>query len=190
MADLGSLASEQRFSNRVENYKCCRPGHPPEIPDLMKEPLGPGKGAAVADVGSGTGISSEWLLKRGALVFGVEPNREMREAAARLLADPPWFHSVDGKASVMTLELESMDFIVAPRYFAGILTVIRRTGGSRWKYDTRVRLGHGERLRTWTREQAARFRSDMPKIARPTGRTHHIFATMQIFLETPARKWR
>jgi hypothetical protein len=47
------------------------------------------------------------------VVFGVEPNREMREAAERLLADPPGFHSVDGKASATTLRLESMEFIVA-----------------------------------------------------------------------------
>ena len=67
----------------------------------------------MADVGSGAGISSEWLLKRGAVVFGVEPNREMREAAERLLADPPGFHSVDGKASATTLRLGSMEFIVA-----------------------------------------------------------------------------
>ncbi|MES2467963.1 MAG: class I SAM-dependent methyltransferase [Verrucomicrobiota bacterium] len=117
MADPDSLAPEQRFSNRVENYVRYRPGYPPEILDLLKDQVGLGKGSVVADVGSGTGISSEWLLKGGAVVFGVEPNREMRQAAERLLAGQPGFHSVDGKASATTLEPESMDFIVAAQAF-------------------------------------------------------------------------
>ncbi len=117
MADPDSPAPEQRFSNRVENYVRYRPGYPPEILDLLKDQVGLAKGAVVADVGSGTGISSEWLLKRGAVVFGVEPNREMRGAAGRLLAGYPDFHSVDGKASATKLAPESMDFIVAAQAF-------------------------------------------------------------------------
>ncbi len=117
MADPDSLAPEQRFSNRVENYVRYRPGYPPEILELLKEQVGLAKGAVVADVGSGTGISSEWLLKAGAVVFGVEPNREMRQAAERLLEGYPGFHSVDGKASATTLDPESMDFIVAAQAF-------------------------------------------------------------------------
>ena len=40
----------------------------------------------IADIGSGTGLSAEMFLKNGNTVFGVEPNREMRLAAERLLA--------------------------------------------------------------------------------------------------------
>lgn len=117
MADPDSFAPEQRFSNRVENYLRYRPGYPPEILGILKEQVGLAKGAVVADVGSGTGISSEWLLKAGAVVFGVEPNREMRQAAERLLAGYPDFHSVDGTASATTLGPERMDFIVAAQAF-------------------------------------------------------------------------
>ena len=117
MADPDTFSPEQRFSNRVENYVRYRPGYPPEILDLLQEQVGLAAGSVVADVGSGTGISSEWLLKGGAVVFGVEPNREMGQAAERLLVGYPGFHSVDGKASATTLARESMDFIVAAQAF-------------------------------------------------------------------------
>ena len=71
----------QRFSGRVENYARYRPSYPPEALDLLESECGLSPGATVADVGSGTGILSRLLLERGAFVYGVEPNREMREAA-------------------------------------------------------------------------------------------------------------
>ena len=41
----------------------------------------------IADIGSGTGISTELFLKQGSVVYGVEPNKEMRQAAERLLKE-------------------------------------------------------------------------------------------------------
>jgi hypothetical protein len=106
------------------------------------------------------------------------------------LAGQSGFHSVDGKASATTLGPESMDFTVAAQAFRRIFDRYQGGGQVALENDTRVHRGHGERLRTWTREKASCFRSEMHEIPRSTGRTRHIFADMQIFLETPARKWR
>jgi Methylase involved in ubiquinone/menaquinone biosynthesis len=73
--------------------------------------------SSVADVGSGTGILTELLLETGAAVFAVEPNREMREAAERLLNDYGRFRSVHGTAEDTTLPTASVDLITASQAF-------------------------------------------------------------------------
>eukprot|EP01031_Cornospumella_fuschlensis_P008064 gene8064-9952_t len=52
----------QRFSDRVENYVRFRPGYPAEVIPLLQQETGLQPGWAVADVGSGTGISAQMLL--------------------------------------------------------------------------------------------------------------------------------
>src|SRR5207244_4125864 len=69
--------------------------------------------AVIADIGSGTGILAEMFLKNGNQVYGVEPNREMREAGERLLGGYPRFTSVEGKAEATPLADSSVDFITA-----------------------------------------------------------------------------
>jgi SAM-dependent methyltransferase len=73
--------------------------------------------SVVADVGSGTGILTELLLKNGNRVYGVEPNREMREAAERLLKPYPAFHSIPGTAEATTLASQSVHLITAGQAF-------------------------------------------------------------------------
>ena len=76
-----------RFSDRVENYIKYRPSYPPEVLELLAAQCGLTAESIVADVGSGTGILTSLLLKNAERVYGIEPNREMREAAERMLAD-------------------------------------------------------------------------------------------------------
>jgi SAM-dependent methyltransferase len=71
----------------------------------------------VADVGSGTGISADLLLKLGALVYAVEPNAEMRQSAEAQLGGLANFRSVDGRAEATGLLSESVDAIVAGQAF-------------------------------------------------------------------------
>src|SRR5690606_2435033 len=113
------------FSDRVENYVRYRPGYPAEVVDLLVREAHLSPSSMVADIGSGTGISAEMLLKAGVPVTGVEPNPPMREAAERLLADYPGFTSVDGTAQATTLPDGSMDLILAAQafhWFAGAET--------------------------------------------------------------------
>ena len=69
--------------------------------------------SVIADVACGTGIFTRLLLENGNRVTGVEPNREMREAAERLLAAYPNFTSVEGTAESTSLPSHSFDFATA-----------------------------------------------------------------------------
>jgi ubiquinone/menaquinone biosynthesis C-methylase UbiE len=109
--------STTRFSNRVDAYIRYRPGYPREIIPLLERECGLTAEALVADVGSGTGILSEIFLEHGNRVYGVEPNREMREAGERLLSGYPGFVSVEGRAEATTLADASGDLVTAGQAF-------------------------------------------------------------------------
>jgi ubiquinone/menaquinone biosynthesis C-methylase UbiE len=111
------LNSTKRFSSRVENYVRYRPGYPEEIIRLLREECSLKAESVIVDVGSGTGKLSELFLKNGNPVFGVEPNKEMREAGGRLLKHFESFTSVEGAAEATTLEGRSADFITAGQAF-------------------------------------------------------------------------
>ena len=103
----------QRFSDRVADYIRYRPNYPPAILDLLERECGLTRDAVVADIGSGTGKLAELFLRHGYPVFGVEPNREMRQAAESLLHRYPHFTSLDGRAEAIPLADASVDFIIA-----------------------------------------------------------------------------
>src|SRR5215831_5496944 len=107
----------QRFSSRVENYIKYRPGYPNEVIETLRSECGLTSGSIIADVGSGTGILTEMFLRDGNTVYGIEPNREMREAAERLLKDYPHFRSVAARAEETTLGDASVDFVTAGQAF-------------------------------------------------------------------------
>ncbi|MBD0372796.1 MAG: methyltransferase domain-containing protein [Pyrinomonadaceae bacterium] len=106
-----------RFSTRVENYVKYRPGYPQGVRDLLRDECGLNSSSVIADVGSGTGILSEMFLKNGNTVYGVEPNREMREAGERLLSAYSNFKSIEGTAEATSLGDASFDFIIAGQAF-------------------------------------------------------------------------
>ncbi|HKS26359.1 MAG TPA: class I SAM-dependent methyltransferase [Pyrinomonadaceae bacterium] len=107
----------ERFSTRVDNYVKYRPGYPQDVLKLLREECGLNTSSVIADVGSGTGKLSELFLKNGNTVYGVEPNRAMREAGELLLSAYPNFKSVDGTAEETTLDEGSVDFITAGQAF-------------------------------------------------------------------------
>ncbi|MEO6333575.1 MAG: class I SAM-dependent methyltransferase [Pyrinomonadaceae bacterium] len=106
-----------RFSNRVANYVKYRPGYPPEVLDLFKKQMGLTKKSVLADIGSGTGLSSRLFLENGNTVYGVEPNATMREAAEEYLKAFPNFISHDGTAEKTNLDTASIDFVIAAQAF-------------------------------------------------------------------------
>jgi SAM-dependent methyltransferase len=112
-----SADSTRRFSSRVEDYIKYRPSYPQAFVRLLEDECALTPASVVADVGSGTGILSEMFLRNGNRVYGVEPNREMREAGERLLAAYSNFVSVDGSAEATTLEDRSIDFVTAGQAF-------------------------------------------------------------------------
>ena len=105
------------FTERVADYASSRPGYPDALYDALWEKAGLGPGSEMADLGSGTGISAEPLLERGAVVFCVEPNDAMRQAAETALAGYPKFQSVAGTAERTGLAGHSVDFVMAAQAF-------------------------------------------------------------------------
>ncbi|HEX9736195.1 MAG TPA: SAM-dependent methyltransferase, partial [Thermoanaerobaculia bacterium] len=51
------------FSPQADAYARARPGYPPELVALLIELLGVEPGAAVADLGAGTGLFTEALVR-------------------------------------------------------------------------------------------------------------------------------
>lgn len=107
----------ERFSDRVENYIKYRPGYPPGLISFLSDKINFTADQVVADVGSGTGISTELFLQNGNKVYAVEPNKEMRDAADRLLEKYEGYVSVNGSSEATTLPDHSMDLIVAAQAF-------------------------------------------------------------------------
>jgi SAM-dependent methyltransferase len=113
-----NLDSTRRFSSRVGDYVKYRPSYPPQLVDVCREQMGMTPASVIADIGSGTGLSTELFLKGGNTVYGVEPNDDMRGAAEQLLAARyPNFRSVNGTAEATTLPDRSVDFVLAAQAY-------------------------------------------------------------------------
>lgn len=107
----------QRFTSRVETYIKYRPTYPSEVIELLRKECELTPNSVVADIGSGTGILTELLLRNGNEVFGVEPNEAMRTAGEQLIGAYPKFRSVAGSAEATTLPSASLDLITAGQAF-------------------------------------------------------------------------
>jgi len=109
--------STTRFSDRVEDYIKYRPHYPQQIIEILKANINLDTQSIIADIGSGTGISSALFLNNDNKVFAVEPNREMREAAELIYLNESNFISIDGKAQQTTLQQHSVDIIFCAQAF-------------------------------------------------------------------------
>lgn len=114
---MTELDPTRRFSDRVDNYLRFRPSYPDDVLEILRDETGLTSVAVIADIGSGTGISSELFLRNGNPVYGVEPNAEMRQAAERLLTRYPQFRSVAATAEATGLPEASVDYVVAGQAF-------------------------------------------------------------------------
>ncbi|HEU0012218.1 MAG TPA: methyltransferase domain-containing protein [Longimicrobium sp.] len=99
------------------HYVRSRPGYPPGVLEVLRRETGLAPEHVVADVGSGTGISTLPFLENGNAVLAVEPNDEMRGAAEESLAAHPRFRSVAGTAEDTTLPDAGVDYVVAGQAF-------------------------------------------------------------------------
>lgn len=106
-----------RFTGKTDNYKTYRPSYPPEVIAYTESIVKPAADIRIADLGSGTGILTELLVKAGYNVSAVEPNAEMREAAEENLKQYPNFTSIAAPAEHTTLANNSIDLITAAQAF-------------------------------------------------------------------------
>ena len=111
------MLATERFSSRVDKYIKYRPHYPEDVITCLRSIAQLKPRHSIADIGSGTGFSTELFLKIGNLVYGIEPNKEMREAGERYLATFKNFRSIDGTAEHTTLKDKAVDFIVAGQAF-------------------------------------------------------------------------
>lgn len=103
-----------RFSGFADVYDRYRP-HPPAIlADILTQLAGTGRPVLIADLGSGTGLSTALWLGRADEVVGVEPNADMRAVAEGRLADQAagtTVRIVDGVSSDTGLPDASADIV-------------------------------------------------------------------------------
>src|SRR3989304_2412415 len=107
----------KRFSTRAHHYNKYRPKYPRAIIKLLRAQCKLVSSSIIADIGSGTGILSRLFLRSGNFIFGVEPNKEMRKIAEKLLKDYSNFKSVDGVAESTNLKDQSVGFITSGQSF-------------------------------------------------------------------------
>lgn len=114
---LPGMEPTERFTPRVADYARSRPGYPPAALDVLRQRIGLSPQWTIADVGSGTGLSTELFLSNGNGVLAVEPNDAMRASAEARLGGNPGFRSVRGTAEATTLADRSIDLVVAAQAF-------------------------------------------------------------------------
>jgi SAM-dependent methyltransferase len=115
--DLDEHSPTRRFSSRADHYARYRPGYPEELLPLLAREAGFSPASAIADVGAGTGILSEILLRNGNTVFAIEPNDAMRGIAEQSLSKYPRFRSVSSTAEQIDLPASSVDGVMVAQAF-------------------------------------------------------------------------
>lgn len=108
--------STTRFSVRVPYYHQFRPRYPKAVLNTLED-YGLTSESVLADIGAGTGISSELFLNYGCTVYAVEPNAEMRAASEHYYGDWLNFHAIDGSAEATTLADDTIDMVAAGQAF-------------------------------------------------------------------------
>ncbi len=115
--DIEQFKPTERFSDRVTNYARFRPDYPRAVVELLRAETNLSASSIIADVGSGTGLLARLFLEEGCTVYGVEPNRAMREAGEEALETYSNFVSLQGSAEATTLPDESVDYVTAGQAF-------------------------------------------------------------------------
>lgn len=105
------------YSKKVRDYLRSRPHYPPSLLSELRELAALPAGAAIADLGAGTGLLTQALLLEGWRVEAIEPNDEMRSAADFALAGFAHYRSRKGTAESTGLQDQSIDLITAAQAF-------------------------------------------------------------------------
>jgi SAM-dependent methyltransferase len=113
--------SKERFSATAGLYARWRPTYPSALVDFLLALIPPappsGRPPVIADLGSGTGISTRLLAAPGRRVIGIEPNLEMLAEARRTTPPAPGIEFRSGEAAATGLPAASVDLVVAGQAF-------------------------------------------------------------------------
>lgn len=104
--------NEEKFTGKAQLYAAYRPSYPTALLDWLYEETG---ARYVADIGAGTGIFTQCLLRKFPFVTAVEPNADMRAVLAEALSGK--VKIVDAPAEATTLASASVDLVTAAQAF-------------------------------------------------------------------------
>ena len=107
------LKNAERFRRKAQNYWRSRPRYAKEFLDALELT----EESKVAEMGAGTGILTRELLRRGAWVYAVEPNSEMRIVLERELSGYSRYVITDGSAEHSNLPDGSANLVIAAQAF-------------------------------------------------------------------------
>lgn len=111
------MDNTNRFTGLASHYRSGRPSYPQELLTYLYTPGRITSTDTIADVGAGTGIWSEALLRHGNTVYSIEPNDDMRHMAAQTLQSYPHAHIINGTAEATTLPNHTIDWVTAAQAF-------------------------------------------------------------------------
>src|SRR2546430_2171337 len=115
MTELSRSNPPGRFTPLAASYAQNRPGYPIEAIDFIVSRCRLGQDSILVDVGCGTGISARLFAERSLRVIGIEPNAEMRAAAAAASVPPDCSQPIyrDGRAEATGPADPSVDAVLA-----------------------------------------------------------------------------
>ncbi|TQI68123.1 class I SAM-dependent methyltransferase [Clostridium sp. KNHs216] len=134
---MGEIPNSMLFQSKADQYVLGRPGYPQEVFDLIASVVPPSENIRIADIGSGTGIFSEELLKRNYETDCVEASEAMRRKAEAGLCRYGGFHSVGAPAEDTGLPDNSLDLITVasafhwfntPKFLAECRRILKKDG--------------------------------------------------------------
>lgn len=111
------MDNKENFTGKASAYEDARPNYNKHLFHYLLEKEGITKDTVFADIGSGTGIFSENLLKMGNTVFAVEPNDDMRNISEKNLSKYPNFVSIKGNDANFNLPSSTIDYITVAQAF-------------------------------------------------------------------------
>jgi ubiquinone/menaquinone biosynthesis C-methylase UbiE len=111
------MDSVERFTSRVENYVKFRPSYPHAVIRTLTAECGLTPESRIADIGAGPGNLAQLFLENGNVVYAIDPNPAMREAAEQLLAEYSNARIMSGHAEATPLPDQSVDFVTAGQSF-------------------------------------------------------------------------
>jgi len=146
VSSINGISSTSRFSNRAENYARFRPGYPDALFTFIEAAMNLQPADNIVDIGSGTGLFAEPLLKNGHNVVCLEPNEDMRKAGEERLRKYPSFQSIRSTAEHTGLEDSSVDLITIAQTFHWLDPVAARLECKR------ILKRHGHVILAWNRQ--------------------------------------
>lgn len=106
----------KKFTGKEADYAKYRPAYPTAFLDYLSQDIGL-SGQVVADIGCGTGIFTRLLAHFTQMVYGIEPNCQMRESCEKACAAFANIIIQDGTAEYTGLAEDSVDSVTAAQAF-------------------------------------------------------------------------